>query len=1010
MEYLSRGFKSVLGNQQGGSQPSPHETVERLCDRVASSTLLEDRRDAVRALKSLSKKFRLEVGTQSMDLLINVLQTDRNDTEITGLALQTFCNLLSADPAQDEGGRDASQTASDVELGVQFTEIFIKKSDNVTLLLGLLEEYEFQVRWPTVKLLTVLLTNKSYQLQQCILVSPMGVSRLMDLLSDSREIIRNEGLLLLIQLTKSNAAIQKIVAFENAFDRLLEIITEEGYSDGGIVVEDCLLLMQNLLKLNVSNQNFFREGSYVQRLTAFFELDQVSSPATPENQDSTWSTQKVSNIKLMLQLVRVLVSPDNPQQATATCQKIMNQCGLLRLLCGILMSTGIPADILTETINTVSEVIRGFPANQEYFSQVNAPSNPPSPAIVVLLMSMINDKQPFNLRCAVLYCFQCYLYKNEQGQNDIVTTLLPSSAAAASNISAGQLLCAGLFSPDPLSNWCAAVALSHCLKGNPTQKEQLLRVQLATSVGNPPVSLLQQCTNMLSQGGEIQTRVGLLLLLCSWLSNCSLAVSHFLHNSANIPYLMAQVEAHGEEADRLVGALCALLLGICLDNNDNSEATCQKDDLRNLIIKRIGSDNLLDKISFISKSEFFTAAVKSPEIKVESEKHVLFDHEFTKLFKKLEAAVTKAIEEEPSHQQLANHVNGKPSQGMENHDSIISSYKELIREQDEEIGKLKSRYGDMESSYNQAQAQIQQQSQEIQELREQLLVAQTFQPQSSGVTESFFTENVELTNLRNQVSDLQLSRDSLQEDVKTKDQKIGKLEKDLEVCQASLAVAHAAAELAAGSEAAEFPSVPLSLTSQQLEELEQLKRKVISQQEELDVLRNLNTELENEMEVMREEGIDTPTNSTDEVKAELERARTESHDKIRLLEEKLATTENEMSRMKEEKADLEKEHEDLLVMLTEQDNKIMKYKKLAKQAGQEVSEDDDDGDDDDDEEEEDDDNAENDDDVEKNDEDDEKNDDDENEDGSDNHDENETKQDTKQPNTDDTELDDEELT
>lgn len=55
------------------------------------------------------------------------------------------------------------------------------------------------------------------------------------------------------------------------------------------------------------------------------------------------------------------------------------------------------------------------------------------------------------------------------------------------------------------------------------------------------------------------------------------------------------------------------------------------------------------------------------------------------------------------------------------------------------------------------------------------LYCAAFQPQSSGVTESFFTENVELTNLRNQVSDLQLSRDSLQEDVKTKDEKIGKL-------------------------------------------------------------------------------------------------------------------------------------------------------------------------------------------------------------------------------------------
>lgn len=30
---------------------------------------------------------------------------------------------------------------------------------------------------------------------------------------------------------------------------------------------------------------------------------------------------------------------------------------------------------------------------------------------------------------------------------------------------------------------------------------------------------------------------------------------------------------------------------------------------------------------------------------------------------------------------MTNHVNGKSSQGLENHDSIVSSYKELIREQ-----------------------------------------------------------------------------------------------------------------------------------------------------------------------------------------------------------------------------------------------------------------------------------------------------------------------------------------
>lgn len=65
-----------------------------------------------------------------------------------------------------------------------------------------------------------------------------------------------EGLLLLISLTKANADIQKIVAFENAFERLLMVVKEEGLSDGGIIVSDCLTLMLNLLRGNASNQVF----------------------------------------------------------------------------------------------------------------------------------------------------------------------------------------------------------------------------------------------------------------------------------------------------------------------------------------------------------------------------------------------------------------------------------------------------------------------------------------------------------------------------------------------------------------------------------------------------------------------------------------------------------------------------------------------------------------------------------------------------------------------------------
>lgn len=64
-------------------------------------------------------------------------------------------------------------------------------------------------------------------------------------------------------------------------------------------------------------------------------------------------------------------------KAVAACQRTMRACGLLQALCDILMAGGVPADVLTETINTVAEVIRGNASNQEFLASVMAPSTPP---------------------------------------------------------------------------------------------------------------------------------------------------------------------------------------------------------------------------------------------------------------------------------------------------------------------------------------------------------------------------------------------------------------------------------------------------------------------------------------------------------------------------------------------------------------------------------------------------------------------------------------------------------
>ncbi|CAG2058566.1 unnamed protein product, partial [Timema podura] len=176
----------------------------------------------------------------------------------------------------------------------------------------------------------------------------------------------------------------------------------------------CYVVHKSLARLQVFEpQTFLYTRKHVEGLPTMFAPYPIDLPLFLQG--------------VRLGVARTLVTPGNPAQVTSSSQKSMRQCGLLEALCDILMASGVPADILTETISTVGEVIRGNQSNQEYFSTVMAPSTPPRPALVVLLMSMVNEKQPFILRCSVLYCYQCFLFKNEVGQSQLVQTLLPSA-------------------------------------------------------------------------------------------------------------------------------------------------------------------------------------------------------------------------------------------------------------------------------------------------------------------------------------------------------------------------------------------------------------------------------------------------------------------------------------------------------------------------------------------------------------------------------------------------------
>ena len=51
---------------------------------------------------------------------------------------------------------------------------------------------------------------------------------------------------------------------------------------------------------------------------------------------------------------------------------------------------------------------------------------------------MVNEKQPFELRCAILYCLQSYLHKNPTRQKEVMRTLLPQQESTATE--AGKVI------------------------------------------------------------------------------------------------------------------------------------------------------------------------------------------------------------------------------------------------------------------------------------------------------------------------------------------------------------------------------------------------------------------------------------------------------------------------------------------------------------------------------------------------------------------------------------------
>ncbi|KAJ0412101.1 hypothetical protein ATCC90586_004021 [Pythium insidiosum] len=184
-------------------------------------------------------------------------------------------------------------------------------TSGMQICLQLLTDPSPWIRGPTVTLVKVLQDAQPSLFAASVLECKEGLRRLLELVEDKREHIRDTALQVLAKLTEKEKNVQQFLAFEDGFVRLFQIMETEGLADGSSVVADCLQIVNNMVRDNLMTQTLFRElahlVSHVPRLLSL-PVGEADAPTTDNASGSTKFVQKKRSVKLALQLIRFLVA------------------------------------------------------------------------------------------------------------------------------------------------------------------------------------------------------------------------------------------------------------------------------------------------------------------------------------------------------------------------------------------------------------------------------------------------------------------------------------------------------------------------------------------------------------------------------------------------------------------------------------------------------------------------------------------------------------------------------
>ncbi|KIY69815.1 hypothetical protein CYLTODRAFT_372068 [Cylindrobasidium torrendii FP15055 ss-10] len=739
MEFFSQTYTALRGPQ--GVPQSATETIARLSDRLSPATLLSDRRASVLALKGLVRDWKQDVGDRALPGLLEVLYNDAEvDADIGKAVLETLTQLCEMD--------------ENSELGSKYTDAILATEKAVHVLFGLLADNTFYTRFATLQFLSALLQNRRQVVQGYFLTASSGATSMVAVLEDQREIIRNEGISVVQSLITNSPDIQKILAFQGAFERLFNTIRQEGGVEGGAVAREALACVDALLRFNSSNQSYFRETGIPPALCTLLSFAPNISFQEPPPQEFAlqfWDTPKLNNASYVVAIVGMLLgSKGGSEQEVVTFTRFLVELSLASNAPTPLKTQALqllPANLAFPLSSVIITPYMPVPeTNGEEWDRLEPASA--LDALVELALhgeynGLYDDKKSKNgleIRAAAANVFENFV-KPDNVKEAIVNAMLtiegseppPATPLLRALVAPHSSSSAGI-----TSTHMACILFAHLIRSSPEAKKAARQIIpkvapipatpgggsfFVPADGAPPPTpepeeedddddmqtILQILNENLSlaflsrshvNNSDRESRewerliIGYLTLLSQWLWDDAPSVTEFL-NAGGMAVLVEPIN-HITDVESVVPCMCAFLLGVCYEfNREPGEITRQS---THTILQRLGIDALVGCVSRLREDDRFKTV--GPDTSVytypppslvaapgqqpkEPEGEIWFDWAFIDFWKSNYFTVQRGLGMEPDK------LSTSSAQSAETI-MLISSLRETIRKQSEEIAALQA--------------------------------------------------------------------------------------------------------------------------------------------------------------------------------------------------------------------------------------------------------------------------------------------------------------------------------